>query len=451
MKFVSTSLSHKRAKIELRERVAQSIGGANLADSIKALHTGGVTSEVCVLSTCNRVEIYVAGHADPAALAAAARRFVEFRVGLSPREFAEHFDQKLGNDGVLHLFRVASSLDSMVLGEPQILGQVKEAYRVAFDLGTVGPILNASFQRAFGVAKRVRTDTGIGDGAVSMSYGAVELGRQIFSSLAGKKVLLIGAGKMSALAAKHLRDHGVSEIRVANRTLERAEKLASEVGGIPASLADLESLLVQADIVISSTSSPGYVVDKKMVQKLVRARRYRPLLFVDLAVPRDIDPTVATIDNVFVYDVDDLEGVLENRRLARAKEAEVAERLVASELDTFVRWSRSQEVKPVIVALREKLLDVARAEAERTIQAAKIEDKKVEASVQRMGEAIVNKALHTVLTRLKKEGAEGDPTGYVDALTDLFELQIAPPEVKPAAETEGDSDNVVPFRRASQS
>ncbi|MBI2377174.1 MAG: glutamyl-tRNA reductase [Deltaproteobacteria bacterium] len=448
MRFVSTSLSHKRARIELRERVAGTIGGSNVAPSTQALKDEAMLGEVCILSTCNRVEIYVSGGKDPAELAVAVRRFVEQRVGLSEREFDEHFEQRLGLEGVRHLFRVASSLDSMVLGEPQILGQVKAAYRTARELGTLGPVLNGSFQRAFGVAKRVRSETGIGDGAVSMSYGAVEIGRQIFSSLTGKKVLLVGAGKMSGLAAKHLRDHGVSEIRVANRTLERAEKLAEEVGGIPASLADLESLLVQADIVISSTSSPGYVVDKKMVQKLVRARRYRTLLFVDLAVPRDIDPAVADVDNVFVYDVDDLQGVLEERRVARAKEAESAERLVESEVEQYVRWSKTQEVKPVIVALRQKLLDVAKAEAERTIANAKIEDKKVEASVQRMSEAIVNKALHPVLTRLKKEGAEGDPSVFVDALTALFELEIEPPAVEAIEPDE--EDNVVPFRRASQ-
>jgi glutamyl-tRNA reductase len=261
--------------------------------------------------------------------------------------------------------------------------------------------------------------------------------------------LLVGAGKMSTLAAKHLRGQGVSEIRVANRSLERATQLAKEIDGKASSLEDLELLLQQADIVITSTAATSYIVDKKLMARVMRNRRYRSILFIVLAVPRDVDPAVAELDNVFVYDVDDLQNVLDENRSARAKEAEAADKIIDEEVRAFVRKSKSEQVVPVIKALRDRVTEIASGEADRTVAGLKDRDPRLEHSVRAMSQAIVNKLLHPVMTRLKREGAEGDPTPYVDALEALFELEIVQ-EVREELEAalapaEAPADNVVPM------
>lgn len=448
MRLAAIGLSHRTASIEVRERFAHQTADLCAAlDQLKALE---LVEEACIVSTCNRVEFYVAGHAEPSALVRALRGHLLGLAGLPPEELDPHLYVHEGEQGLRHLFRVASSLDSMVLGEPQILGQVKEAFRVASEHGAVRADLTRAFQKAFSVAKRVRTETGIAENAVSMSFAAVELGREIFNSLDGKEVLLVGAGKMAGLAAKHLMSYGVSQVRVTSRTLASAEKLAKEVGGIPSVITDLPMLLQNADIVISSTAAPGYVVTKEIMSKVVRARRYRPILFVDIAVPRDVDPRVADLDNCFVYDVDDMEKVLELNREARAREAQAAEQLVVDELSAYLRWLKSQQVVPVIKALREQAMRVAGAEVERTLANVKDGDKKTSQSIKAMANAIVNKMLHPVLTRLKEEGAQGDPQIMVDVLVQLFALDLeaaaegAP--AKPAEDKTEDPGNVVPLR-----
>jgi glutamyl-tRNA reductase len=306
-------------------------------------------------------------------------------------------------------------------------------------------VLGRVFERAFAVAKRVRSETGVAENAVSMSFAAVELGREIFTSLGGKNVLLIGAGKMSTLAAMHLRSNGIAEIRVANRSIERATQLAQEIGGTASTLSDLELLLQRADIVISSTAAPGFIVDKKLMSRVVRARRYKPILLIDLAVPRDIDPAVADLENCFVYDVDDLDAAVEDNRAARAKEAQAAEKIVELEVQGFTRWARSQQVVPAIKALRAKAMEIAEAEASRTIGSLPPEDAKVAQRVRAMSQAIVNKMLHPALARLKAEGADGDPGPLVDALERLFDLDLAAAARAERAEEEKEASNVVPF------
>jgi glutamyl-tRNA reductase len=436
MRIVALGLSHKTAPIELRERLAQQTNDLSrvFADILKL----PAISEVCAISTCNRIELYVTGTAEPAVLARSLKNYLHTVSGKHQNELDPHLYQHEGTAALRHLFRVASSLDSMVLGEPQILGQVKEAYTKATTAAAVGPQLTRVFQKAFAVAKRIRTDTGIAENAVSMSFAAVELGRHIFTSLNGKHVLVLGAGKMSTLAAKHLKAYGVAQIRVANRSLASAQALADEIGGTASSLSDLPLLLTQADIVISSTASQTFIVDKALMAKVVRERRYRAILFIDIAVPRDIDPAVAELDNVFVYDVDDLESVLDANRRSREKEADEAERIVGEEVAGFARWAKSQQVVPMIKALRAHAVEIANAEVERTLGNVKGADKKTEGSVRAMGQAIVNKLLHPVLTRLKQEGAEGDPTPYIDALTALFGVVPEPEEEKPAAESSQD-------------
>jgi len=442
VRFVGAGVSHKTAPIEMRERLAKAT--QPLEAAVKELKKGTTLTEVCVVSTCNRVEIYAAGDAEPSALLRDVRQYLGAATGLSPADLEPHIYEHKGVDGLLHLFKVASSLDSMVLGEPQILGQVKEAYHSATAAGGIGAVLTKIFPRAFLVAKRVRTETGISQNAVSMSFAAVELGKEIFGSLDKKNVLLVGAGKMSTLAARHLRTHGVAEVRVANRSLERAEELAKEIGGHASSLADLELLLVKADIVISSTAAPGFVVTKAMMSKVVKARRYRPILFVDLAVPRDIEPTVADLEGAFVYDVDNLEGVVAENREARAQEATAAEAIIKEELDSFLRWSRQQQLVPVIKALRDKGLSIAEMEADRAL--ASLKDPRAEKAVRAMSQAIVNKMLHPVLSHLKSQEDAHQLAAQVVA---LFELELASASEEEAADP-ADPAVVVPIARGSQ-
>jgi glutamyl-tRNA reductase len=450
VRFVALGLSYKTAPIEMRERFAQHT--RDLEKTFIDLKKLDGLTEACVISTCNRVEFYAAGSAEPQALGRALRTYMQSFTGIHSTELDPHLYQHEGAEGLKHLFRVASSLDSMVVGEPQILGQVKEAFRDAISLGAAGPTVISTFQRAFQVAKRIRTDTGIAENAVSMSFAAVELGRRIFTSLEGKSVLVLGAGKMSTLAAKHLKSYGVSEVRIANRSLQAAQKLADEIGGLASSLTDLAMLLTQADIVISSTASPTFIVDKKMMRRVLRERRYRAILFIDIAVPRDIDPSVGDLENCFVYDVDNLEAVLADNKSARAKEAAAAEKIVDEEVSNFLRSAKAQQVVPVIKALRAQATAIAESEIERTLQSAKNADKKTADSIRAMGQAIINKILHPVMTKLKAQGADGDPQALVDALIVLFDLQsvsrapVEPAKAEPAPGTA--ESNVVPLHAA---
>ncbi len=438
MKVAILGLSHKTAPVSLRERFAQNT--AELSKTLQAVTGLGPVTEACIISTCNRVEYYVAGDEKPANLIRALKGYLLSFSGLPPRELEQHLYLHEGQDCLRHLFRVSCSLDSMVLGEPQILGQVKEAYKLAEESQTLGGELTRTFQKAFGVAKRIRSETGIAENAVSMSFAAVELGREIFDSLDGKEVLLVGAGKMATLAARHLQSHGVARVRVASRSLATAQKLADAIGATASSLADLPLLLASADIVICSTAAPGHVITKKMMSKVVRERRYRPILFVDIAVPRDVESKVSDLDNCFVYDVDDLESVLELNREARRREAQAAERMIEVELQAHLRWNKTQQVVPVIKALRKHAMGIADSEIQRTLSNVPGADKKTEQSVRAMGQAIVNKMLHPVLTRLKEEGAQGDPQAMVDALTTLFDLARVSEEEPPA-------ENVVVLRQ----
>lgn len=446
MKFSVVGLSHRTAPIEVRERLATHT--RDLEGALQRLRRLEGITEACVVSTCNRVEIYTAGQVDGPTMRRQVRRFLAEGAGVLMDDLEPHLIQHDGEAALSHLFRVASSLDSMVLGEPQILGQVKEAYRKSVDAGALRSELNPVFQRAFSVAKRVRSETGVAENAVSMSFAAVELGRQIFADLQGREVLLVGAGKMGGLAAKHLWANGVGRIRVASRRLSTAEALAKEVSGTAASLEDLPLLLSTADIVICSTAAPGYVIDRKMVSRVLRSRRYRPLLIVDIAVPRDVEPKVGTLDNVFVYDVDDLEGVLEQNRKKRNREAEAAESLVRDEVSRFVAWRNAQRVVPVIKALRSKAASVVHAEVERTLGGSGQLDPKMEKRVRAMANAIMNKLLHPVLTRLKTEGEDAGGDVVSEVVLELFDLTLderelaAPahpePSLAPEAEPEAD-------------
>ena len=353
-------LSHRTAPVEVRERVAfaeDALGGA-----LKQAVTLPGVGEAMIVSTCNRVELYAGVDADdsPEQL---ARLLIEGR-SLS-ESLRTHLYSHDGEAALTHLFRVAASLDSMVLGEPQILGQVKEAFALATTHGTIGPLLQKALPRAFAVAKRVRSETEIARSSASIASAAVDLARQIFGSLSGRQVLVVGAGKMGALSAKHLMSSGIAELVVVNRTQARAEALASSLGGRAAAWDELDALLGKADIVLCSTGAAEPVIARQRVERVMKTRRGRWLFFIDIAVPRDVEPSVGEIGNVYLYDVDALEEVVARNRAGRASEASEAEDMVREEVRRFAALERAAGVVPVIKALRARFHEVALAEVER--------------------------------------------------------------------------------------
>lgn len=427
--------------MEVRERTA------GLAAALEAQFDGRpARPEYCVVATCNRVECYLVEHKlgeDGQLVRDAFQRL----ANQSAEEIAQHLYDFRDEGALRHLFRVAASLDSMVLGEPQILGQLKDAYRTARTAATLGSTLGRTMDRAFSVAKRVRSETRVAENAVSMSYAAVELGREIFDDLRGRQVLLLGAGKMATLAAKHLQMAGAARVVVVNRTLASAERLARAVEGVAAPFDKLSQYLAEVDIVISSTAATEYVVTRSQMQSVVRERRYRPILFVDIAVPRDIDPEAAELDNVFVYDVDDLEAVLELNRESRAREAEAADRIVLDEVQAYHRWLRSQQVVPAIKALRAKAEAIVAKEVERT--AAQLGGgAAAEKALRRMGSAMLNRMLHPVFSGLKNLDDEALLAARLDATMALFDLELGsePDDEAPTQDISDAEAKVVPIR-----
>lgn len=424
MQLLVVGVNHRTAPIEIRERMA--LPGELAVQAARALLGHGSVSEAMAVSTCNRVELYLAADRAWEAESSVCAQIAE-RAGLSRAQLAEHLYVHHDLDAVRHIFRVASSLDSMVVGEPQILGQIKQSYREACAIDAIGQHLDRCLRQAFSVAKRVRNETGIAENAVSLAYVAVELARQIFGKLAHKRGLLLGAGQMSALAARHLRAQG-ADLVITNRSMARAEELAQELDGVARPLETLPSLLTDTDIVISSTSATGWVLTFETMQGIMRARRNRPLFLIDLAVPRDIEPRVNTIDNVYLYDVDDLERVIEQNRAQRQRAADEAGRIVDAEAMRFVRRMRRQDVVPTIVALRDRFHTLAEAQLADFERQNPDLDLAQRQAVQAMTRRLVNKLLHTPMVNLKRASEKGDPGPMVDALDELFELSDANPE-----------------------
>ena len=411
-------INHKTAPVELRECMAFSTDEASTA--IDALRRMACIQEVLLYSTCNRVELLVVTE-DRSQAIATAKQFLSDFNKIPLAEFEGSLYVHANDDAVRHLFRVAASLDSMVVGEPQILGQIKEAYRGAAQAKSAGVVLNRLMHRAFFVAKRVRTETGIGGRAVSISYAAVELARKIFGSLEDKRVLLIGAGEMAELAVEHLIRHQVSETRVANRTFENGLELARRFKGRAIRFEEIPEHLRTVDIIISSTGAPGFVVTRDIVKPVIRARRNRPIFFIDIAVPRDIDPEINRLDNAYVYDIDDLKGVIEENIDDRQKEAVKGERIVDEAVIRFREWHESLDVVPTIVALRAKLDGLAEAEIRRTVQAQGLSAEDAHA-LQRMMGSFINKILHDPTMYLKRDGMLGDRSLHLDTVRKLFKL-----------------------------
>jgi len=416
--IILIGINHKTAPVELRECIA--FDKVESASALEKLRRTPFILEALLYSTCNRVELLLVTD-DKARAVEAAKEFISGRNNIPMARFENSLYIHENDHAVRHLFRVAASLDSMILGEPQILGQIKEAYRGAAEAKTAGVILNRLMHRAFFIAKRIRTETGIGDHAVSISYAAVELGRKIFGSLEGKRVLLIGAGEMAELAVEHLIRHQVGETCVANRTFENGLTLARRFNGTAIRFEEIEEHLKLVDIIISSTGAPGFVVTRDQVKPVIRARRNRPMFFIDIAVPRDIDPEINRLDHSYVYDIDDLKGVIEENIEDRQKEAIKGERIIDEAIIRFREWRDGLEVVPTIVALRKKLEAMAEVEIKRTAQGQGMSAEGAEA-LQRMMGAFINKVLHEPTVFLKKDAMLGDKSGQIDTVRKLFKL-----------------------------
>jgi glutamyl-tRNA reductase len=433
--LILVGLSHHTAPLSVRERLA--FPPHELPEVLRTVRARVGLQEAMLVSTCNRVEMYATA-THPTEAVRGVREY--FGVLAQDQDLASHLYEHTGSAVARHAFRVASSLDSLVVGEPQILGQVKEAFQLASEAGTVGVLLGRCMNRAFAVAKRVRTETGIAAGAVSVSSIACDLARSIFGELTGRRVMLLGAGEMGEAAAKALAQQGTL-LTVVNRNQERARAVAQACGGEARDFDKLSQELVSADVVITSTASPRYVITRELMQGVVKARRHRPLFLIDIAVPRDVDPRVENMDNVFLFDIDDLEQVASQNIAARKREAELAERIVDAEVEAFDAWQRSLELTPTLVALRERVRSVVRGELERTLPRLKSLSEAERKSLEVMCDAMVNKLLHRPLTELKRSQNDPDGARLLESVRRLFELG----DLTPSAEPEPESERTAPL------
>ncbi len=412
--------SHKTAPVEVREKLAFSLD--QVEQALERLKAQPCVTEGLLFSTCNRTEIvYVSEESG------SADKIIELIAAIKQFD-GSHLKTFLychkNEDAVRHLFTVASSLDSMVVGEPQILGQIKQAYRIAVDHKTCGVMLNRLMHKSFSIAKKVRRHTGIGDNAVSISYAAVELAGKIFSDLSNKKVLLFGAGEMAELAVAHLISHRVASIRVANRTFERAVTLAEKFNGQAISFDERERALSEADIIISSTGATDYVLTRDQVKSAMKIRKNRPLFLIDIAVPRDIDPAVNRISNAFLYDIDDLSSIVTANLAQREKETVKAGRYVEEAVVKFMRWQDSLRVVPTIKAINEKISTITCEECEKTLAAMPhLPDADADA-VRRMTKAIARKVMHDPIRFLKNTGNHRDDAVYLNMARQLFDVDL---------------------------
>ncbi len=420
MKFSITGLNHRTAPVEIRERLA--FPEDSLAPALGALRHAAHLDEAVIVSTCNRVEI-AACAGDGADVQPAVEDFLAGSRGVERGWLQPHLYHYEDRDAVRHLFRVAASLDSMVVGEPQILGQLKAAWTLAHDSGASAGFLDHLFSRAFNVAKRVRSETEIGHSAVSVSYAAVELARQIFGSLAGRKVILVGAGKMSELAARHLKRSGCGEILVANRTRERAAEMATLFDGRIVEYARFADSLGEVDILIASSGAPHFILTREEMRRVLHARRNRPMFLIDIAVPRNIEPAVNELDNAFLYDIDDLQRVVESNRAGRRKEAEEAEAIVEEEVERMMARLSAREVTPTIVSLQQQLEGLRQAELERVRGKLGALTPEQEEAVEALTRGLINKIAHGPITELRRHAQQPNGFPAIDLIRRVFRLE----------------------------
>lgn len=413
-------LNHKTAGVDIRERFA--LSGCDPHDLGLFTERDGI-NEAMVLSTCNRVEFLVVGDSSQD-VPGQILRFWARQCCQPQQDLKDHIYCHTGAAAVDHLFTVASSLDSMILGEPQILGQLKTAYRHAVENGSAKVIVNRLLHKAFSVAKRVRTETAIASSAVSISYAAVELARKIFTDLSNHCALLIGAGEMAELAATHLLSAGVRDFTVVNRTLSRAEELASQFKGRAMPFEHLDQALLETDIVITSTGSPTAIIKARDMKDVLRKRRHRPIFFIDIAVPRDIDPDVNGLDNVYLYDIDDLKDVVEENLAGRQQEAHKAKGIVVEEVATFMRWRDSLALQPTIVALLDQGESIARRELRKSIkQLGPDPDPQMVAILERLAKSLCHKIYHEPISYLKRRSQEeGSAQRFIHTTRRIFNL-----------------------------
>jgi len=417
LKLCCLGVSHKTAPVEVREKY--SFKGEELETSLLQLNALPSVEECMILSTCNRVEIYFTSRASNPFKE--IYDFLTENKSATVEEINQFFYKKEQKEAVRHGFYVASSLDSMVVGEPQIVGQFKDAFGAARDSGTIGTVMCRFCETAFKVSKRVRTETGISKNAVSISFAAVELAKKIFGTLSGKRVAIIGAGEMAELAVKHLISNGVSEVFVVNRTFERAVKLAKGFGGKPFPLTELSTVLQMADIVISSTGAPGYVLTPENVIPAIEKRKNNPMFLIDIAVPRDIDPALNEVEELYVYDIDDLNEVVKANIEERLRAAEIAKEIIEEYVNRFIKWLRELEIAPLIAELKEKAEAIRKAELQKRLSKLNLTPEQAQ-EIDNLTRIIINKLLHEPITSVKKKAAEEERHQVVQIFREIFGL-----------------------------
>jgi glutamyl-tRNA reductase len=405
MKVFVVGLNHKIADVDVREKLA--FNGPKLEEGLARFKELSEIQEAIILSTCNRVELY-ANVTDAGQASESVKTFLSEFHGIKRRSLDNALYIYDDINAVRHIFRVASSLDSMVVGEPQILGQLKGAFELALTKKTTGILLNKLMKKAISVAKRVRTETKIAENAVSISFAAVELAKKIFTDLSKKIFMLLGAGEMAELAAKHLISSGVKEVLVSNRTYERACELSKEFKGRPVKFDEFIQEMVHTDIIICSTGAPAYILTRSQMQKVMKERKQKPVFIIDISVPRNIDPEINDLDNVYLYNVDDLQGVVDANVFERQKEAEKAEKIIEEELASFLKWQSSLDSVPTIVALREKAEEIKKEELAKLFPKIQGMGEKEKEAIEYMATAIVNKLIHPPTAALKEASEDKD-------------------------------------------
>jgi glutamyl-tRNA reductase len=419
MQLLLIGVSHRTAPVELRERLDFSAGGVDRA--LVALAGSPAQHEAAIVSTCNRVELYVACD-DTAQAQAAVHHFLSDFHGIAADQLAPHLYAKTGPEAAHHLFRVAAGLDSLVVGEPQVLGQVKDAFHLASKIGCTGPLLNRLFHSAFSAGKRVRSETTLSEGAVSVSYAAVALARKIFGSLAGRTVLVLGAGEMGKLTAIHMRSQGIGRLVITSRTAAHATALASTLEGTAVPWESLSHALAEADIVITATGSTVPIISRATVEQTMKVRRQRPLFIIDIAVPRDVESSAGDLEQVFLYNIDDLQAVVQENLTKRGTEASQAEGIVAQELGKFIGWLNSRGAVPTVVALRQRFEAIRQSELKRLDSKLSGLPPEARARVDEVTRLIVEKLLISPTERLKSVSDAETIAAYTDALNRLFGL-----------------------------
>ena len=444
MNVLLLGASHHSAPVDLREQIDFSRRG--VPDALAELAQIPDIVEVVVLSTCNRSEIYAMGE-HPARLRQALASFMSSFHDLPESKLSPHLYSRSDTDAVRHLFRVAAGLDSLVVGEPQILGQVKDAFAVASEHGYTGALLNRLFHSSFGVGKRVRSETGLGEGAVSVSYAAISLARKIFGNLQDLRVLLVGAGEMAELTATHLRNQQVHHIGVANRTASQAAALAARIGGKAVPWANFTLELASSDIVVTATGSAAPIVTRIHVETAMRPRRDRPLFIIDIGLPRDVEPSSGDIEQVFLYNMDDLRTIVHENLARRQSQVDLAEQMVTEEVDGFMTWLRSRAATPTVVALRRRFEAIRQAELARLEPKLASLSPSGRARVEEVTRLLVERLLSAPTEQLKATTDKHTVAIYSDALNRLFKL-LDEPSSAASIESAPPTRSVVPSSRA---